>query len=59
VDPSESDLAPVEPSRLAALTRPLAGEAGRAPRRRIELWHALGAALLALLFAEGLLAIRR
>src|SRR5207249_2899816 len=55
VDPSESDLAPIPPPRLAALAHPAAGPAGKAPRRRVELWHALGAALLALLLAEGLL----
>lgn len=58
VDTAESDLLPIAAAKLAELvaTRP---HHAPPPRRRIELWHALGAALLALLFVESLLAARR
>ena len=60
VDPAESDLAPIPPAQLAALTRPPAStDTSEPPRRRVELWHALGLALLALLVLEGLLGARR
>ena len=35
-----------------------AARAGRAPRRRLELWHALGAAAIALVLFESLLTLR-
>ena len=58
VDVSESNLTRIEPAKLAALGQPSKAEAGEPPRHRIELWHGLGAALLALLLAEGLLSAR-
>ena len=59
VDPSESDFARIAPARLAELAHARPGAGGPPNRRRIELWHALGAALLGLLLVEGLLATRR
>ncbi|MSP61882.1 MAG: VWA domain-containing protein [Myxococcales bacterium] len=59
VDPPESDLARIEPARLATLMKAREGGTGKTPRRRVELWHALGAALLGLLLVEGVLALRR
>lgn len=59
VDDRESDLARVEPARLAGIARPHGGAAGKPSKRRVELWHALGAALLGLMVAEGLLSWRR
>jgi hypothetical protein len=59
VDQSESDLARVEPAKLAGLSRPRATPSGKPAKRRVELWHALGAALLGLLLVEGLLSTRR
>jgi hypothetical protein len=59
VDTAESDLTPVDPKRLQALIHPTGEDKGGAPpRRRVELWHALGAILLALLLVEGLLAVK-
>ncbi len=58
VDGSESDPARIEPARLAELSHARPGDA-QPRRRRIELWHAMGAALLGLLLIEGLLATRR
>lgn len=61
VDPAESDLAPVAPARLAALSHPGQPDddaAPAAPRHRVELWRSLGAVLLALLLVEGLLTLR-
>lgn len=60
VEPSESDLQPPPPGRLAALQRPLTqdqggSESGGAPKRQVELWHYLGALLLLLLLGESLL----
>ena len=59
IDPSESDLQLAPASRLAALQRPLlqneASPTGKNPRRRVELWHALGWALILLLLGEALL----
>lgn len=59
IDPIESDLQLAPASRLAALQRPLItqenGPAGKNPRRRVELWHALGWALLVILLGEALL----
>jgi len=59
VDPSESDLRAVEPARLRGADARRGDGRARAPRRRVELWHGIGAALLALLFVEGALAARR
>ncbi|HEX2574553.1 MAG TPA: BatA domain-containing protein [Polyangia bacterium] len=62
VDPIESDLTPAPPAKLAALSRPQAPESkdeAAPPKRRIELWHAIGLALLALLLIEGTLALPR
>jgi hypothetical protein len=57
LDPRGSDLTPAPPSAL-----PVSGTGGgSAPAddsRRVELWHALAAALLLLLLAEGLLVQR-
>ena len=59
MEASESDLQPIEPARLAALQHATKGDKGEAPRHRVELWHELGAILLALLLVEGLLTLRR
>ena len=57
LDASESD-----PARLADDKRPDRasgrGAGGPAPRRRLELWHALGAAAIALVLFESLLTLR-
>jgi hypothetical protein len=57
VDPAESD-----PARLAENRRPdrAGAEAGGgpAPKRRLELWHLLSAAVVVLVFAESLLTLR-
>jgi hypothetical protein len=57
LDASESD-----PARLADDKRPdranARGAGGPAPRRRLELWHALGAAVIALVLFESLLTLR-
>jgi hypothetical protein len=59
VEPTESDLQKAPASRLAVLQRPLKdpqGQAGSgAPKRQVELWHYLGALLLAFLIGEALL----
>ncbi len=55
VEPEESDLARVDPARLVALEPAHSA----APRRKIELWHGLGAALLALMLLEAALSARR
>jgi hypothetical protein len=59
IDPIESDLQLAPASRLAALQRPLitqeASAGGKNPRRRVELWHALGWVLLVILLGEALL----
>jgi hypothetical protein len=56
LDPRESD-----PARLPDARRPdRAGPSattGAAPRRRLELWHALGAAVIALVLLESLLTL--
>jgi hypothetical protein len=56
LDPRESD-----PARLADDKRPDRAAApttsGAAPRRRLELWHALGAAAIALVLLESLLTL--
>jgi hypothetical protein len=57
LDASESD-----PARLADAKRPDRARAGAAggpaPRRRLELWHALGAAVIGLVLLESLLTVR-
>jgi hypothetical protein len=57
LDPRESD-----PARLAPEKRPdrIAVKAGgtKPPKHRVELWHALSAALILLLLVESLLALR-
>ncbi|HEY6477494.1 MAG TPA: BatA and WFA domain-containing protein [Polyangia bacterium] len=57
LDPRESD-----PARLADDKRPdrtaTPGVSGAAPRRRLELWHALGAAAIGLVLLESLLTLR-
>jgi hypothetical protein len=60
VDPGESDRRRAPPARIEALSRLLpsssAGPSGDGlPRRRIELWHAIGAVILLLLLGEALL----
>lgn len=58
VDPAESDLGRASAERIAALSRALPGDegpAGGGPRRRVELWHFISAALLLLLIGEALL----
>ena len=59
IDPTESDLQLAPASRLAALQRPLVQSeqrpGGKNPKRRVELWHALGWLLLVLLLGEALL----
>lgn len=68
IDPAETDLQAAPPQRVQQLTRPLldrapadpAGQSGAsAPRRRVELWHTLGALLLILLVGEALLLRQR
>ena len=57
VDPSESD-----PARLAddkrPDRRPGSSAAGPAPKRRLELWHGLGVAVIAAVLIESLLTLR-
>jgi hypothetical protein len=57
IDPRESN-----PARLAPDKRPdrvqIAAAGGQAPRRRVELWHALAGLLLAFVFVESLLTLR-
>jgi hypothetical protein len=57
VDPSESD-----PARLPDDQRPDRGPgaatAGAAPKRRLELWHGLGVAIIAAVLIESLLTLR-
>lgn len=59
VDDSESDLTPIDPAQLQALSRPSGGPLRQAPVHRLELWHQLGGLLLVLLLIEGLLTLRR
>jgi hypothetical protein len=60
LDPAESDPAPLAPSRLLALKTGGGAPAGARPlKRRVELWHALGAALLLLLLGEAILLRRK
>ncbi len=59
LDAAESDLQLAPASRLAALQRPLlqndVSPSGKNPKRKVELWHALGWLLLVLLLGEALL----
>ncbi len=59
VDAAESDLQLAPASRLAALQRPLitsdTSPGGKNPKRRVELWHAMGWMLLLILLGESLL----
>jgi hypothetical protein len=58
LDTRESNPARLDPSkrpdRIAAKT-----SRGERPKHRIELWHALAAAMMVLLLAESLLSLRR
>ncbi|MCS6912154.1 MAG: BatA domain-containing protein [Myxococcota bacterium] len=56
VDVSQSDLRRASAARIEQLAQSVSSPTGAlAPRRRVELWHALGALLLALLVGEALL----
>lgn len=60
VDAGDSDLRRASAQRIEQLSRPApgagpGGKDGAAPRRRVELWHAIGALLLLLLVGEALL----
>ncbi|HEY7957831.1 MAG TPA: BatA domain-containing protein [Polyangia bacterium] len=61
VDPAECDTTRISQARLAAISAGAGAETktAKAPRRKVELWHALGAALLLLLFGEALLLRRK
>ncbi|MBK9030444.1 MAG: BatA domain-containing protein [Myxococcales bacterium] len=54
LDPRGSDLSPAPPSVLPVSGAP-GTTGGKAPLRRVELWHAVAAALLALLVLESIL----
>jgi len=58
LDPRESDTARLPADRRPDRKPAAAGET-TAPRRRVELWHALGAALIAFILVESLLTLRR
>lgn len=60
VDPAESDLQRITGERLAQLASGgTQAKGAQAPRRRVELWHALGAGLLLLLLLEAVLLRRK
>jgi len=60
IDPAEADIRRIAPEKLAQVQAGAgARKAGKAPRRRVELWHSLGAALLLLLLGEALLLRRK
>jgi hypothetical protein len=59
IDPGESDLARMPSDRLAQLAAGAGSKVAQAPRRRVELWHAMGAGLLLLLLGEALLLRRK
>jgi hypothetical protein len=60
VDAAESDPTPIDPARLKSLAVGGGAKvAAAAPKRRVELWHTLGAALLILLLGEALLLRRK
>ncbi len=59
LDAGESDVARIAPDRLAQLAAGAGAKSVKAPRRRVELWHAMGAGLLLLLLGEALLLRRK
>ncbi|HEX9104231.1 MAG TPA: VWA domain-containing protein, partial [Polyangia bacterium] len=60
VDAAESDPTPIDAARLKQLAAGGGAKlAAAAPKRRVELWHTLGAALLVLLLGEALLLRRK
>ncbi|MGZ3429234.1 MAG: hypothetical protein ACXVCV_21430, partial [Polyangia bacterium] len=60
VDAAESDPTPIDAARLKSLAVGGGAKvAAAAPKRRVELWHTLGAALLILLLGEALLLRRK
>jgi uncharacterized membrane protein len=60
VDAAESDLTPIDALRLKQLAAGGGAKlAASVPKRRVELWHTLGAALLILLLGEALLLRRK
>lgn len=60
VDAAESDLTPIDTLRLKQLAAGGGAKSAAAvPKHRVELWHALGAALLILLLGEALLLRRK
>jgi Aerotolerance regulator N-terminal/von Willebrand factor type A domain len=59
VDAAESDPARIAPARLAQLSAGGGAHTTKPPRRRVELWHALGAGLLLLLLGEAVLLRRK
>lgn len=56
IDPAESNPAPLSPERRPAASS--RADARAAPPQRVELWHALAAALILLLLGESLLTLR-
>lgn len=59
LDPRGSDLTAVGPGALPVSGTAAAAAGAHTSRRRVELWHALAAALLVLLLVESLLVQRR
>lgn len=59
VDAAESDTTPIAAARIRQLEVGAGAHPTAVPRRRVELWHALGAALLVLLLGEALLLRRK
>jgi hypothetical protein len=59
VDAAESDPGKIAPARLVALAAGGGSRSAEPPKRRVELWHALGAGLLLLLLGEALLLRRK
>jgi hypothetical protein len=59
VDAAESNPTKIDGARLQELAVGGGAKAAAVPRRRVELWHALGAALLLLLLGEALLLRRK
>ncbi|MEO7669026.1 MAG: VWA domain-containing protein, partial [Polyangia bacterium] len=58
VDTRESDPAVLSPERRPDRLASKHGDANLAPKRQMELWHVLGAALVALLLLESILTLR-
>jgi hypothetical protein len=58
LDTRESDPAVLPAERRPDRSAARAGQDGRAPIRRMELWHVLGAALIGLLLIESVLTLR-